>query len=98
MTLREAILEASRDYGTEYDRHKEAEEDKKLSNMSMRQMAKYESKLRKEVPADFDNNIEVHLNAVKRVQKAYKNADQRVALGINWAMKELFGNGWEKIK
>ncbi len=97
MTLREEVLKAAKDYGYEYDKRKEAEENKKIDNMSMARLVKHESKLRKDAPADYDNNVEVHLNAIKRVQRAYKSANQKVALGIDWAMKELFGNNWEKI-
>lgn len=45
----------------------------------------------------FEDAIKVLKAPIKRVQDAYKDADQRIGIGINWTMEELFGTGWEKI-
>ena len=45
----------------------------------------------------FEDAIKVLKGPIKRVQDAYKDADQRIGIGINWTMEELFGTGWEKI-
>lgn len=47
--------------------------------------------------ANYDDAVEVLKAPIKRVQKAYREADQRIGIGINWAMEELFGSGWERI-
>jgi len=46
---------------------------------------------------DYETALDTLKGPIRRVQKAYKNADQRIAIGINWAMEELFGSGWERI-
>ena len=45
----------------------------------------------------FNDAVEVLRGPIERVKKAYKDSDQRIGIGINWAMEELFGSGWEKI-
>ena len=50
-----------------------------------------------EAAVGFDDALEVLRGPIKKVQKAYKEADQRIGIGINWAMEELFGSGWERI-
>ena len=56
--------------------------------------------IKKEKPEaawSFDDAVKTLKPAIKRVQKAYEDADQRIGVGINWTMEELFGTGWERI-
>lgn len=67
--------------------------DKKLDVKIMVEKKKIDEGLNEEK----NEIIKVSKSAIKNVQKAYKDADQRIAIGINWTMEELFGSGWERI-
>lgn len=46
---------------------------------------------------DYDSAVYTLTPAIRRVQEEYKNADKDCAIGMNWAMEELFGMDWKEI-